>query len=267
MIGFYDSGLGGVGVMLECRELLRESSMMYFADTAQCPLGDKPPEAIYEATKRGVDFLLLQGCSLVVLACNTATAFSVRRLQSENQFPNKKILGIIRPVSEGLLEMGIKSNSVIGIMATTATIDSQFYDEELERVGYQKIVDIPSKGLADAIENQVAIVELEATLKRIFTPIQHTLPSLDCVVLACTHYPLIEKQIQTILENMGSKPDLKLFIQAPVIAQKLHIYLQNHREIEIHDGGITKFFATSNPHSFQTKLNYIYHIDTEVHGI
>jgi glutamate racemase len=267
MIGFYDSGLGGVGVMIECRKLMSESSMMYYADTAQCPLGDKTPEEIYQATKHGVDFLMSQGCSIVVLACNTATALSIRRLQSENHYHNKKVLGIIRPVSEGLLEMGVETNSIIGIMGTTATIDSQFYDEELERVGYQNIVDIPSKSLADSIENQIPILELQALLQEILTPIRSNIKTLDCVVLACTHYPMIEKEILLAFHNLGGKPDLKLFIQAPVIAQKLQLYLKNHKEIEIKDDGVMKFFATLNPRSFQQKLQQIYSINVKVQQI
>jgi glutamate racemase len=267
MIGFYDSGLGGVGVMIECKKLLPKSSMMYYADTAQCPLGDKTPEEIYQATKYGVDFLMSKGCSIVVLACNTATALSIRRLQSENHYHNKKVLGIIRPVSEGLLEMGVKLDSTIGVMATAATIDSQFYDEELECVGYQNIVDIPSKGLADSIENQIPILELQALLQEILTPIRSNIKTLDCVVLACTHYPMIEKEILLAFHNLGAKPDLKLFIQAPVIAQKLQLYLKNHTEIEIKDGGEVKFFATLNPQSFQHKLQQIYSIKAEVEQI
>jgi glutamate racemase len=267
MIGFYDSGLGGVGVMTECKKLLPNSSMMYYADTLQCPLGDKTPEEIYHATKQGVEFLWSQGCSLVVLACNTATALSIRRLQSENLHPHQKVLGIIRPVSEGLLEMGIKKTSVIAIIATAATIDSQFYDEELARVGYKKIIDIPSKGLADCIENQMPISELQALLQKILIPIGSNISKLDCVVLACTHYPLIEKEILAAFHNLGAKPQLKLFIQAPVIAQKLQVYLQNHTEIKIQNSGTVTFFATSNPLSFQVKLNHIYNIRTEVKGI
>jgi glutamate racemase len=267
MIGFYDSGLGGVGVMMECKKLLPNSSMMYYADTLQCPLGDKTAEEIDQATKQGVEFLWSQGCSLVVLACNTATALSIRRLQSENQHRNQKVLGIIRPVSEGLLEMGIKTRSVIGIMATQATIDSQFYDEELDRVGYKKIIDIPSVGLADAIENQLPKNELQTLIHDILIPIKTEIPTLDCVVLACTHYPLIEKEILIAFHNLGAKPELKQFIQAPVIAQKLHIYLSNHSEIKIQNGGAVTFFATSNPQSFQDKLKEIYGISNVVLGI
>jgi glutamate racemase len=266
MIGFYDSGLGGIGVYVECKAILPEYSMVYYGDTVNCPLGDKTPDEIFLSTQKGVKALFEKGCNIVILACNTSTAIAVRRLQEEFKYlyPYKRILGIIRPVSEGLLEMDISKETNLALLATQATVNSQFYDEELKAAGYENVIDIVAPGLADCIESNPSDAELKSTLDRILIPFTDFIPDLDIVILACTHYPLVSQQIRNELLSLGAKPDIMLFIQAPSIAQKLSTYIQRHPSIYLETSLTDEFFVTSNPLEFQEKLQTIFGITTKV---
>ncbi len=266
MIGYYDSGLGGVGVYVECKSLMPEYSMVYYADTANCPLGDKTPDEIFFSTQAGVKILFEKGCNIVILACNTSTAIAIRRLQEEFKYlyPYKRILGIIRPVSEWLLEMNIAKEVNLALLATQATINSQFYNEELKSVGYTNVIDIVASGLVDCIESGSSSSALNTVLTVIFTPFAKQIPDLDIIILACTHYPLVAQQIRDKLLSMGAKQDIMLFIQAPSIAQKLLSYIQRHTSINLETSLTDQFFVTSNQQEFQEKLEKMFGIITNV---
>ena len=132
MIGFFDSGFGGMTILKEVVKLLPQYSTVYLGDNARTPYGSRTPETIYQFTKEGVDELFSRGCELVILACNTASAVALRKLQQEHlpkHWPNKKILGIIIPTAEEML--GKKGS--VGIFATPATVQSQTFSIEIEK--------------------------------------------------------------------------------------------------------------------------------------
>jgi glutamate racemase len=268
MIGLYDSGLGGLTILKSVMQELPGVATMFYADTAACPLGEKNEEDILYYTKSGVSFLFDQGCELVILACNTATAICIRELQNNwlpKAYPNKKILGIIRPVSEKMLEIHTNKLINIGIMGTPATIDSGFYKEEMKSVGYHKIFSIPCLGLADSIDRQDT-VRINDTLDSIFRSHQPIIQKLDVLILACTHYPIIREEITTKLEQFGAKQTIKLLSQGSMVAHRLRLYLEKHPEINIVNGD-NQFFATKDPADFRAKMKDLFDIDGTVNLI
>jgi glutamate racemase len=261
MIGFYDSGLGGLTIFEKVQELMPNIAKIYLGDTKNCPLGDKDEGEILEITKRGCDFLFSQGCSLVVIACNTATTIAIRPIQNDwlpTSHPNKKVLGIIRPVSEELIEKNISIDKNIAILATKATINSHFYDEELKQVGFHKLYPIICTGLADAIESQ-SVAKIEEVVDKIMRDNLVAVSNVDYAILACTHYPIAGDIIQQKLIKYGAKKQIKLLSQANMVAQRLENYIFRHPEIQLQLGD-SKFFATSNPSEFKDKIQDIFDI-------
>jgi glutamate racemase len=261
MIGFYDSGLGGIGVYIECKKLLPNVSMMYFGDTKHCPLGDKSPQEIYSITQKGVEFLWSKGCNLVIVACNTATALAVRKLQNEYRSDNKKVLGIIRPVSEGLQELTISTDRQIVILATKATIDSGFYTEELNSAGYSSISGVAMPGLADGIEKNLGKNQLKQLILQNFEASGLMFKQDDIFVLACTHYPLVTEDIKSVLREKYYIDDGFIFVQAPFIANKLVLYIQNHPEINLSEDQKDQWFVSGNRDEFEKSVKRLYGLE------
>jgi glutamate racemase len=263
MIGFYDSGLGGMTILKEMVELSAATGLMYYGDTKNVPLGDKTEEEIHSAVEQGVRFLFEKGCNIVVLACNTATVTSVRKLQQEDwlaQYPGCNALGVVRPVSEALIEMEVSKESTIAVMATKATIDSQFYQEELRTSGYSNIVDIACVGLALAIEQQDLDMQ-RSLLKEYFNTLDIT--SINYIVLACTHYPIIQDIIKEEFINAGGSKKVKIISQSEVVPEKLIDYLIRHKEYELTGQGVS-IFVTAGADEFEQKVDKLFDIKTKV---
>jgi glutamate racemase len=259
MVGFYDSGLGGVTILKQVNDNFPDIKTMYLADTLHCPLGEKTNAEILAYTKSGVSFLFDHGCNLVLLACNTATAVTIRELQNNwlpANYPDKKILGIIRPVSEKMLEIHTNKSINIGILATPATIQTRFYEEEMKSVGYNNLFSIPCIGLADSIENQ-NLARTNELLDNYFSRNVEQIRSLDVMIFACTHYPIIRNEIMQKLLKYGAKPSIKLLTQGIMVAKRLNVYLQNHPEIEVKKGE-NIVLSTSNQLDFQIKMKDIF---------
>ena len=133
MIGIFDSGFGGLTVFKEIKKALPEYLYIYLGDNLRAPYGGRSQEAIFEFSKQAVDYLFKQGCQLVILACNSASAEALRKLQQEwlpTNYANRRILGVIRPVVEEAAE--ISKSGKIGVVGTVATIKSGAYKKELE---------------------------------------------------------------------------------------------------------------------------------------
>ena len=262
MIGFYDSGLGGVTILKEMVELSAATGLMYYGDTKNVPLGEKSDTEIYAAVEQGVRFLFENGCNLVVLACNTATVTTVRKLQGEwlTQFPGCNVLGIVRPVSEALIEMEVSKDSTLAIMGTKATIETQFYQEELRQSGYSNLIDIACLGLALAIEQQDTDMQ-KKLLKQYFALVD--VAAINYIVLACTHYPIIQDLIKKEFVLAGGSKKVSIISQSEVVPEKLIDYLIRHKEYELTGQGVS-MYVTANPTEFEQKVDKLFDIKTKV---
>ena len=262
MIGFYDSGLGGLTIFKEMVEISPATALVYYGDTANCPLGEKSPAQIHAAVTKGVEFLFAQGCSLVVLACNTATVTSIRKLQGKwlKKYPGRNVLGVVRPVSEELREREISPQHTVAVLATPATIRTGFYQEELREAGYTNLVEIAGSDLALAIETQDEAKQ-RALLARYFQSVNAA--RIQHLVLACTHYPIIQEVIYEEFVLAGGSPEVEIISQSEIVPEKLIDYLIRHPEYELKGQGV-EVFASAYPDRFAQKVHALFQIRTKV---
>lgn len=262
MIGFYDSGLGGLTIFKEMALLSPATALYYYADTNNCPLGEKTEQEIFDAVERGVEFLMKKGCTIVLLACNTATVVAIRKFQGSwlKGRQGKNILGIVRPMSENLAEKGICRDSTIAVMATKATIETGFYAEELEQSGYSHHISIACSGLAFAIENNDTKSQ-KIILQKLFDLTE--IKKIKTLVLACTHYPIITELIRSSFIKAGGCADVQILCQNDFVPLKLVDYLLDHPEYKLRGQGI-EYFASANPRDFSAKVKQVFGIDIKV---
>ncbi|MFZ2310970.1 MAG: glutamate racemase [Patescibacteria group bacterium] len=134
-IGVFDSGLGGLTVLKKILKFVPGYHYLYLGDTARVPYGDKSPDIIYQYVTEAVDFLFKNDCKLVIIACNTASAQALRKLQQEwlpIYYPNRRVLGVIRPLAEAAAKQ--TSGKTIGVIGTNATINSKAYELEIKHL-------------------------------------------------------------------------------------------------------------------------------------
>ncbi|WP_320825089.1 glutamate racemase [Reinekea sp.] len=190
MIGVFDSGIGGLTVLSHIRAQLPDTPIVYLADQAYAPYGDLTHDRVIERSRLISQWLLAQGCTLVVVACNTATAVAIEALRTGFAIP---IVG----VEPGIKPAALQSLSQrIGILATENTVASSRYLLLLER--FLPEVEVLSQGcagLADAIEQQSD--DLDQRLRRYCQPLIDQ--GVDQIVLGCTHYPLVKDRIALLV--------------------------------------------------------------------
>ncbi len=253
-IGFFDSGLGGLTILAAVRKALPQYDYVYFGDTANLPYGDKDEEQIHELTYHGIKRLFDSGALLVVVACNTASAASVRKHQDEmlvREYPGKKLLGVIIPTIEALIECGSQSALLIG---TERTIRSEKYEIELKKNSAElALYTKATPGLVPKIESG-DIVGACTEVAAVLEPIA---PMIDTVVLGCTHYTALKDYIR-------SNYALQVISQDEIIPTKLEDYLIRHPEIETclsKQGSMEIMLSSHSPHYEQLKDNLLKHLD------
>ena len=230
-VGIFDSGLGGLTVLEAVRARLPEVPFVYLGDNAHAPYGVRDADDIYALTCAGVERLWAAGCDLVVLACNTASAAALRRMQEAWVPRDKRVLGVFVPLIEALTERQWGDNSPprevavkhVALFATPATVASRAFQREL---AFRAIgVDVEAQacgGVVDAIEEGDMILA-EALVRSHVDALKRKMPRPEAAVLGCTHYPLLEN---TFREALG--PDVRVFSQAALVAESLADYLARH---------------------------------------
>ena len=253
MIGFFDSGLGGLTVFRAVAKELPDYDYIYLGDNARVPYGGRSPDIIYEYTKQAVDYLFQQGCQLIILACNTATSVALARLQKEylpQNYPQRRILGVIRPAVEAALEMSF--NNRIGVIGTEATINSQAFVKEFAKfhkdyIIYQQACPL----LVPIIESgELAWEGLDSILEKYLAPLRKK--AIGALILGCTHYSLIKDKIQY---HIGKA--VRLIAEDEVVPIKLKDYLWRHPELEKQLGRGKKriFLSTASSQRFSELAN------------
>jgi len=225
-IGFFDSGLGGLTILASVRKLLPYYDYVFYGDTAHVPYGDRTEEEVYILTQKAIEFLLNKDCALVVVACNTASAETLRKLQDtilREKYPDRVILGVIIPTIEAIIDAGVSRVLLIG---TRRTIESRKYERELAKRGRTdiEIVGVATPTLVPHIESG-CIDDAFSDFQKIFDGYSG---SVDTLVLGCTHYTLLKMKIR---DTYGR--GLRVISQDEIIPKKLTDYLVRHSEIEI----------------------------------
>jgi glutamate racemase len=249
-IGIFDSGYGGLTVMKEIVKKLPAYDYLYLGDNARSPYGNRSFDTVYNYTLQCVQWFFNQGCELVVLACNTASAKALRTIQQndlEKIAPGKRVLGVIRPTTEIIGKYSETGN--VGILATNGTVSSNSYPIEIAKF-------FPGiKVYQEACPMWVPLVEnnehtgngADFFVKKHLHNIFEKGVTIDVLLLACTHYPLLREKIEEHLP-VG----VKLISQGEIVADSLAGYLQRHPEIETRcsRNGDRKFYTTDSTEDF-----------------
>lgn len=248
-VGVFDSGLGGLTVHRAIAERLPDLPLVYLGDNAHAPYGTRTADEIFDLTCAGVQRLWAEGCDLVILACNTASAAALRRIQESWLPSDKRVLGVFVPMIEALTERRWGDNSPprqvavsqVALFATPATVASRAFQRELafRAVG----VDVeaqPCGGVVDAIEMGDEILA-EALVTSHVELLLRRMPNPEAAILGCTHYPLVEAAFQRALG-----PQVKVYSQAGLVAESLADYLE--RRPEFRGPGVqSRFLTTGDP--------------------
>jgi glutamate racemase len=253
-VGIFDSGLGGLTVHQAVQARLPDLDIAYLADSAHAPYGVRTADDIYDLTVVATQRLFDAGCDLVILACNTASAAALRRMQ-ENWVPqDKRVLGVFVPMIEALTERQWGDNSPprevavkqVALFATPATVASRAFQREL---AFRAIgVDVEAQacgGIVDAIEDGDFILA-EALVRSHVDALKRKMPNPQAAVLGCTHYPLMQEAFQ---EALGE--DVTLYSQASLVADSLADYLDRHPD-KMGTGG-PAFLTTGDPQQVSTR--------------
>lgn len=249
-IGIFDSGYGGLTILDKIRSRLPQYNYMYLGDNARTPYGTRSYEVVYQYTLEAVKYLFDQGCPLVILACNTASAKALRTIQQNDLIsiaPNNRVLGVLRPTTE---EIGrITKTNHIGILGTSGTVNSQSYAIEITKFFPDVVVTQQSCPMwVPLIENnEFENPGGEYFIKKYIDEILAQDSKIDTIVLACTHYPIIEEKIKEILPS-----SIRLLSQGDLVAEKLEDYLLRHTSINnrLIKAGNIEFLTTENKLSF-----------------
>lgn len=249
MIGVFDSGYGGLTILKEFFGLLPEYDYVYLGDNARAPYGNKSQDLIYEHAKEAVEFLFKQGCELIIIACNTASAEALRKIQQEwlpANAPNKKVLGVTIPIAEEAAK--ISRYGRIGVIGTRATINSGSYNRELRKInpGLQVFAQACPLLVPLIEENWSDRLETKMILKKYLRPLKEK--NVDSLVLGCTHYPILFKEIKKIMGKNCRVAD-----PSKTVAEKLREYLRRNPEVEkkISKNFARVFYTTDDAEMFK----------------
>lgn len=245
-IGIFDSGYGGLTVFRSIADLLPDYDYIYLGDNARAPYGNRSFSTIHQYTWECVQILFRMGCPLVILACNTASAKALRTIQQQdlkNEDPAKRVLGVIRPTAEVI--GNYTETKEIGVLGTKGTVQSGSYLIEINNF----FPDL--KVYQQACPLWVPLVEngesdgpgADYFIKKYLDQVMAQSVDIDTILLACTHYPLLQKKIEAYLPE-----DIKVVAQGDIVAKSLQDYLHRHPEMEtkLTRNGTRQFFTTSD---------------------
>jgi glutamate racemase len=228
VLGFFDSGFGGLSVVREIQKKLPEHSFVYLGDNARTPYGSRSLDVIHRYTLEGVIELFKRGAELIVVACNTSSSVALRRIQQE-YLPkyniSKRVLGIVIPTAEEV--SSLSRSKVIGILATQATVNSLAYPQEILKIDPKVLVYQQACPLLVPIIESGELETARIPARHYVESLQEQDPRIDTILLGCTHYALIEDTLRELI-----RPEIRVVTQGAIVAAKLVDYLKRHPEME-----------------------------------
>jgi len=257
-IGIFDSGIGGLTVANAIRKVLPNERIIYFGDTAHMPYGDKSPEAIkYYSLKIG-QFLKMQGCKVIVIACNTASSLGFNDLK-EFMADEVPVFNVIDPVIA--FTANNESYRKVGVIATKATIRSNVYEKKLkEHNPNLQVHSLATPLLAPMIEEGFFDDSISETVINSYLS-SPKLKNIDALILACTHYPLIKQEIESFFNNK-----VDILNTASIVADNIKKQLemmdmlntqQTEGKDEFYVSDLTPSFESSTRIFFGNKISLI----------
>ncbi len=266
-IGVFDSGYGGLTILEKIRESMPEYDYLYLGDNARAPYGSRSFEVVYEFTLQAVKHLFNEGCHLVILACNTASAKALRTIQQKDLpllDPADRVLGVIRPTVESISAL-TKTNH-IGVLGTPGTIASESYPIEIHKLLPDAIV------TSEACPMWVPLVEngeydkpgADYFVTKHLNSILEKDPQIDTLVLGCTHYPLLESKLKSSLLK-----SVNILSQGKYVANSLKDYLERHPEMDerCSKNASCRFLTTESPEKFSDMASVFLKVPVEAERI
>ena len=243
-IGVFDSGVGGLSVLAHIRAQLPHEQLIYVADSAYLPYGCKSEEVVRERCMRIFTYLLEADCKAVVVACNTATAVSIHAMREMTDLP---VIGMEPAVKPALLQ---SKAGVVGVLATSATAVSRKFANLVARfAGDGRVIVQPCPGLVEKIEAGDA--GLSELLHHFISPL--LAQGVDTLVLGCSHYPLVLREIEAI-----AGADIAVIDAGDAIAAELSRQLERHQLLCRHDNASTHFFSSGQPQVVETLMSRLW---------
>ncbi len=262
-IGIFDSGYGGLTVMREIVQQLPAYDYIYLGDNARAPYGTRSFETVYRYTLESVEWFFQQGCPLVILACNTASAKALRSIQQKDLQrlnPSNRILGVIRPTAEVIGEYS--QTKKVGVLATAGTVQSNSYEIEIKKFypGAEVFQQACPMWVPLIENNEHESAGADFFIKESVGALLNQSHKIDTILLGCTHYPLMSKKIQ---EHLPA--DVQLLSQGKIVAESLAGYLKRHPEMDarLTKAGSRKFFTTDSVADFNHHARLFYGEEVE----
>ncbi len=255
-IGVFDSGYGGLTILEKMRLRLPQYDYIYLGDNARTPYGTRSFDIIRQYTWECVNYLFDSGCELVILACNTASAKALRSIQQnelihrweEDGSNRKRVLGVIRPTVEALLNDDARH---IGVLATPGTIASESYVIEINKLlPTARVTQQPCPMWVPMIEaGEYKTEGARWFIKKYVSDLLDRDPQISSIILGCTHYPIIYRQIRNIVPE-----NIRLIEQGEIVALSLSDYLLRHKGLAdcLSQGGTCRYLTTEQPDKFSS---------------
>lgn len=246
-IGVFDSGFGGLTILRDLRRALPGADFLYLGDNARAPYGPRSFELVYRFTLQAVKHLFAQGCPLVILACNTASAKALRSIQQRDLAdinPTRRVLGVIRPTVEA-----VAGSRSVGLFGTPGTVASGSYDIEIAKLS-------PGTEIhSHACPMWVPLVEYgeadgdgaDYFVKKDIDVLFGAHPDIGTLILGCTHYPLLLDKIKKYLPA-----GVRVLTQGRIVADSLLDYLHRHPDMDarISRHGTVRYLTTESAEKF-----------------
>lgn len=248
-IGVFDSGVGGLSVLTHLVNELPHEQFIYLADTLHVPYGSREPQDIQNLTLQAVNWLVKQGCKLVVIACNTASAHALQAVRQ--RYPQLLIVGLVPALKPAVINSQTKQ---VAVLATPATLHGELLNTVIEQIAVPKGVTVQKYSFVSLVpwveagmpSKHLAVNELDDLLKKLIAD------HIDYLVLGCTHYPffkayLQEKIDQLLLESPSPLQQLTLIDSGQAIARRVASLLhQHHCSNQQQQATQLQFFTTAN---------------------
>ena len=249
-IGVFDSGFGGLSILREIRRVLPQYDYLFLGDNARAPYGSRSFALVYEFTLQAVKYLFNQGCQLVILACNTASAKALRTIQQcdlPQIDPTRRVLGVIRPTVEAV--GSVTRTGHVGVFGTPGTIQSQSYNIEIAHLHPQfKVYGHACPMWVPLVENRESDGPgADYFVQKDINALLAESAQIDTVILGCTHYPLLLNKINRFMPQ-----GITVVPQGEIVAHSLANYLQRHPDMAARcwQNGSCQYLTTEDAEKF-----------------
>ncbi|MFC1584495.1 glutamate racemase [Fibrobacterota bacterium] len=249
-VGVFDSGMGGLTILQDLRQHAPQYHYLYLGDNARTPYGNRSFETILKFSEQAVDFLFQQDCQIIIIACNTSSAKALRTIQQRylpGNHPDRRVLGVIRPSVERVPRHS--STKTVAVWATAGTVQSDSYGIEFKHIAPDfTIIQQACPLLVPLIENGELDNEgLSFFIRKYWKETVSQSDNIDVLLLGCTHYPIIYRQIKELLP-----PSVTVLNQGKLVGPSWKDYLDRHRELEqkLDRTEKTEFLTTDRPENF-----------------